>query len=245
MDELVIGDKKYLSSKQAAKVTGYAKDYIGQLCREGRVPARLVGRSWYVLESALKDHRFGGEKEKAATSEVGAPTGSVGEVYSRYEADELEVVAPMSEIGAPIESIGEVEKEPEPVETHSIQEAWEAWFDRVAHTAAPTSEVGAPTESVGEDAEGEAVTIRTIKTAREETVAPEYLKAPVAVPIAKRTVREPNRGGGGGIAVFKMVSVLVALFLVGLTVLNIGYFDSYITSRWQDTFLAGVSVYNK
>ena len=62
MDELVIGDKKYVSSKQAAKVTGYAKDYIGQLCREGRVPARLVGRSWYVLESAIHDHRFGDQK---------------------------------------------------------------------------------------------------------------------------------------------------------------------------------------
>src|SRR3989344_3577258 len=61
MDEILIGEKKYVSSKQAAKMTGYAKDYVGQLCREGRVPARLVGRSWYVLESAIQDHRFGGD----------------------------------------------------------------------------------------------------------------------------------------------------------------------------------------
>jgi len=59
MDELLIEDKKYVSSKRAAQMTGYAKDYVGQLCREGRVAARLVGRSWYVLESAIKDHRFG------------------------------------------------------------------------------------------------------------------------------------------------------------------------------------------
>ncbi len=59
MDEITLDDKKYVSSKQAAKLTGYAKDYVGQLCREGRVQARLVGRSWYVLESSIKDHRFG------------------------------------------------------------------------------------------------------------------------------------------------------------------------------------------
>lgn len=63
MDELVIGDKRYLSSKRAAELTGYAKDYIGQLCREGRVEAKLVGRSWYVLESAIREHRFGKDED--------------------------------------------------------------------------------------------------------------------------------------------------------------------------------------
>lgn len=63
MDELLIGDEKYISTKRAAKITGYAKDYVGQLCREGRVSARQVGRAWYVLETAIKEHRFG-EDEK-------------------------------------------------------------------------------------------------------------------------------------------------------------------------------------
>ena len=69
MDELTIDDKKYVSSKHAAKLSGYAQDYIGQLCREGRIPARLVGRSWYVLESALKDHRFGKEEKEEPKEE--------------------------------------------------------------------------------------------------------------------------------------------------------------------------------
>lgn len=59
MDEILIDERNYVSAKKAAKLTGYARDYVGQLCREGRVPARLVGRSWYVLESAIQDHRFG------------------------------------------------------------------------------------------------------------------------------------------------------------------------------------------
>jgi hypothetical protein len=60
MDELVIGEKRYVSSKRAAEITGYAKDYVGQLCREGYVEAKMVGRSWYVLETSITEHRFGG-----------------------------------------------------------------------------------------------------------------------------------------------------------------------------------------
>lgn len=70
MDELVIGEKKYISSKKAAELTGYAKDYIGQLCREGRVEARLVGRSWYVLESSISEHRFGKQEEEIKEPEA-------------------------------------------------------------------------------------------------------------------------------------------------------------------------------
>lgn len=64
MEELIIEDKKYFSSKKAAQVTGYAKDYIGQLCREGRVESRQVGRNWYVLETAIMEHRFGKNEEE-------------------------------------------------------------------------------------------------------------------------------------------------------------------------------------
>jgi len=73
MDELVIGEKKYISSKKAAELTGYAKDYIGQLCREGRVEARLVGRSWYVLESSIAEHRFGKQEEEVREPEAKEP----------------------------------------------------------------------------------------------------------------------------------------------------------------------------
>ncbi|MBA3789542.1 hypothetical protein H0X32_04115 [Patescibacteria group bacterium] len=64
MEEITLDDKTYVSSKRAAQITGYAKDYVGQLCREGRVEARLVGRNWYVLESSIREHRFGKESSK-------------------------------------------------------------------------------------------------------------------------------------------------------------------------------------
>ncbi|HEY4502337.1 MAG TPA: hypothetical protein VJH21_00705 [Candidatus Paceibacterota bacterium] len=57
MEELVFEKKKYVSSRRAARISGYTKDYIGQLCRAGALPAKMVGRNWYIDEDALKEHR--------------------------------------------------------------------------------------------------------------------------------------------------------------------------------------------
>lgn len=64
MDELEIQGKKYISSKRAAELTGYAKDYVGQLARAGKIPGTRVGRAWYVEEVALTSHmRSDAEKQ--------------------------------------------------------------------------------------------------------------------------------------------------------------------------------------
>lgn len=57
MDEIILDGKEYISAKRAAKQTGYTKDYVGQLCRAGRLPARMIGRNWYVEESAVSAQR--------------------------------------------------------------------------------------------------------------------------------------------------------------------------------------------
>lgn len=90
MDEIIIDEKKYISSKRAAKVTGYAKDYIGQLCREGRVQAQLVGRSWYVLESAIRDHRFGDNKTESETKPESISIDSTLKLQSTWESPRYE-----------------------------------------------------------------------------------------------------------------------------------------------------------
>jgi excisionase family DNA binding protein len=50
MDEVIIKGIKYISSKRAAKETGYTKDYIGQLVRLGKLKATKVGRAWFIDE---------------------------------------------------------------------------------------------------------------------------------------------------------------------------------------------------
>jgi hypothetical protein len=48
---------EFISASQAAKKIGYASDYVGQLCRQEKIPCRLIGRTWYVDYSALVDHK--------------------------------------------------------------------------------------------------------------------------------------------------------------------------------------------
>lgn len=127
MDELTLGDKTYISSKYAAKITGYAKDYVGQLCREGRVDARLVGRNWYVLESSIREHRFGKEPSLEVLDGEAPPS-----LISTWEAPTY-----TSEPQAPVlPSISAVQGPPEPIESPNttqvasdMQSAWKEWFD--------------------------------------------------------------------------------------------------------------------
>ena len=55
--EFFFNGKKYLSSKKAAKLTGYTHDYIGQLCRAKKVDGKLVGRTRYVDIDALEEYK--------------------------------------------------------------------------------------------------------------------------------------------------------------------------------------------
>lgn len=43
-----------ISLSRAAQLTGYHQDYLGQLCRLGKLPAQKVGRNWFTFPDALK-----------------------------------------------------------------------------------------------------------------------------------------------------------------------------------------------
>lgn len=57
MDVLQVGNKKYIKASTMARNLGYTSDYVGQLCRAGKVDAKLIGRSWYVQEDSIADHK--------------------------------------------------------------------------------------------------------------------------------------------------------------------------------------------
>src|SRR3989338_10066027 len=158
MDEILIEEKRYVSSKQAAKVTGYAKDYIGQLCREGRVPARLVGRSWYVLETAITDHRFGkggkDEKQKNKAKPIFTSTWET----PRYETLKAEASSPIdSRIAEKEQDISE-----------RLQDSWREWFSQIGDSKSTVEEEtekgeGSPEqENESEDTEEVPVAIRAV-----------------------------------------------------------------------------------
>lgn len=61
MDTIEIKGIKYEKASRIAKNFSYTSDYVGQLCREGKVRAEQVGRAWYIdPESvvAYQEHRY-------------------------------------------------------------------------------------------------------------------------------------------------------------------------------------------
>ncbi len=59
MDSITHKGKEYKKVAILAKEFNYTADYIGQLCREDKVDARLVGRAWYVYPESLREHKKG------------------------------------------------------------------------------------------------------------------------------------------------------------------------------------------
>jgi hypothetical protein len=47
--------KKLLSTKDAAKLSGYNPDYLARLCRDGKIIGTQVGRTWLVSQQSLED----------------------------------------------------------------------------------------------------------------------------------------------------------------------------------------------
>jgi len=253
MDEILIEDKKYVSSKQAAKITGYAKDYIGQLCREGRVPARLVGRSWYVLESAINDHRFGEPKSTAPGSEKSTvPTIHSTWEAPRYEASETEVFPSVNRPhdADPLLMTNGMKGEET---SENLQNAWQAWFDRfdsIADTAPP-----APVKA---EEEAEIEQNREIKVPIRAIPSSQYRPPPEGLLPRRRAdsrlEAEPSsensmfHGEGRGLLAVKtmqLIGALFAIFVASAAVLGSGYLDKYILSNSQARIIAGISLYNK
>jgi len=56
-NEFILAGKKFITSKKAALLFGYTQDYIGQLCRGEKIDARRIGRTWYVSEKSILEHK--------------------------------------------------------------------------------------------------------------------------------------------------------------------------------------------
>ena len=50
--------KKYITLKEAAKISGYSADYVGQLIRKGKLPGKQVyyNIAWLTTEKAVKEY---------------------------------------------------------------------------------------------------------------------------------------------------------------------------------------------
>ncbi|NNM84043.1 helix-turn-helix domain-containing protein [Candidatus Parcubacteria bacterium] len=266
MDEILIDEKRYVSSKQAAKITGYAKDYIGQLCREGRVPARLVGRSWYVLETAIQDHRFGAPnvQQKEEPSAVPAALPWTKEP-PRYEAILDEPLPTINRIKNDVVE-GPVERVPEEAVRAPIdlQNSWKEWFDRVgsspkgivepviepvvAHVdpdlERDVEEAWVPEVSKDEEVN---IPIHQIYQAPPEELLPHYARNTVTEEPVQDLIEEKSkrRGGGRAVRAIRVSAVVIAVVSASLAAVGSGYLDRFDVSNTQAWAISGIQVYNK
>ena len=57
MDVIKVGNTNYIKASVIARELGYTSDYVGQLCRNRKIDSKLVGRSWYVDEASIREHK--------------------------------------------------------------------------------------------------------------------------------------------------------------------------------------------
>src|SRR6185369_15393381 len=58
-----------LSAKKAARRLGIAQDYVGRLCREGKLEGRLISGAWFVIEASILAFEVVRTQARAARSE--------------------------------------------------------------------------------------------------------------------------------------------------------------------------------
>jgi hypothetical protein len=133
MKKIVIDGKTYQKATDVAKDLGYTSDYVGQLCRAGKVEAQQVGRTWFVVPETIHEHkksryRSNQAKSKAAiaayhsaaqtTSQTIADAITPSRLSSHhYETDETDLI-PRLRSQTPKKSEPE---EPSPSSSPSIQ----------------------------------------------------------------------------------------------------------------------------
>lgn len=108
MEKISSNGEVYVKASSIAQELGYTADYVGQLCRSGQVDAQLVGRSWFVNEDSIREHKRNRYRSTKAKSQkwvreslahpttppatpIGAPRPQP-ELNVRYENDESDMI---------------------------------------------------------------------------------------------------------------------------------------------------------
>src|SRR3989344_3783094 len=55
--DLILNGKKYISSRRAGALVEYTSDYVGQLCRGGKIKSTLLGKTWFVEEDSILEYK--------------------------------------------------------------------------------------------------------------------------------------------------------------------------------------------
>lgn len=137
MEEISFKGENYVKASVLARKYGYTADYVGQLCRSDQVKATLVGRSWYVNEESLLEHRKGRYRSTLAKSKemvrklaeervVHQPKPMNVKRIVRYENDEEDLLPTLREKEVVADRVEETELVEEDVSPESKEVSFDA-----------------------------------------------------------------------------------------------------------------------
>ncbi len=86
-DVIVVDGKEYISVKRASEITGYSKDYIGQLCRAQKISCVMPGRMWWVQEASILAHKKNSDEAMRANGK---------QILERVPSSPQPLIAPVS-----------------------------------------------------------------------------------------------------------------------------------------------------
>ena len=68
-DEIFFDGIRHISANDAAASSGFTRDYIARLCRDGKVRGRRIGKNWYVDHNSFQSFLVGQEYAKSRRNE--------------------------------------------------------------------------------------------------------------------------------------------------------------------------------
>src|SRR3989344_973628 len=68
-NEIFFDGKQYISANEASSRSGLTRDYVGRLCREGKMSGKRIGKNWYVENASLRSFLVGQEYNKSLRRE--------------------------------------------------------------------------------------------------------------------------------------------------------------------------------
>jgi len=232
MKELTLNGRTYLTTKRAAEITGYTTDYVGQLARQEKVDAQLVGRNWYIGEDSIKKHKFG-EAEVSIRKEENETPAPALELLVNSVEDEIK----KGEGAVPVhEEVQEEVVEEDPLT--NMQSAWQDWYKEQRSVPSDEEEVFLRREDVvssqpKEDSEEEEISITRKDAVTQQEVLEEGPVADEEVEVAVPSPLPAKRSWAGtGLA----LTVVVTVLFIGTVTVATGY----VLSKNTDTPIANV-----
>ncbi len=102
-DSFIFEGKKYISARRASEISDYASDYVGQLCRAGKLDCRMIGRSWFVTEESIHLHKAAISREEASRSRIENLRGKPVKVSAQISDDVSSTkISTVSTVSAPV-----------------------------------------------------------------------------------------------------------------------------------------------